>query len=82
MRKIIFSKRFMKIISGLQRKEQEFVYEELDKLERGDRNIDIKKISGKENLYRIRKGDYRIFFSIENNNIYIIKLEHRKEAYR
>lgn len=31
--------------------------------------------------YRFRVGDYRILFDIENNNIIILKVGHRKDIY-
>ena len=44
---------------------------------------DVKKLKGYE-FYRIRSGDYRIIYSIENKKlvILIIKVAHRKEVYR
>jgi mRNA interferase RelE/StbE len=41
------------------------------------------KLSGKE-LYRIRQGDYRIAYSIEDKDslIDIFKIGHRREIYR
>lgn len=41
------------------------------------------KLSGQER-YRIRQGDYRILYSIENEIlvVYVIKIGHRKEVYR
>ncbi|RYU94365.1 type II toxin-antitoxin system RelE family toxin [Emticicia agri] len=37
-----------------------------------------------EEVYRIRVGDYRAIYSIENNvlTIYILKVAHRKEVYQ
>lgn len=32
--------------------------------------------------YRFRIGDYRIVFDIENTNIVILRVGHRKEIYR
>jgi mRNA interferase RelE/StbE len=44
----------------------------------------VKKLSGNENLYRIRKGDYRIIYQIEDDVllIIIVLVGHRKEIYR
>ena len=41
------------------------------------------KLSGNDELYRVRQGNYRIIYSIEDNQlqIYIIKIGHRKDIY-
>jgi mRNA interferase RelE/StbE len=38
----------------------------------------------KEKLYRIRKGDYRIIYSVNHNiiTITILKIAHRSDAYK
>ena len=48
------------------------------------REFDIKKIEGSDNLYRVRIGIYRIFYSLDKNNkvIKIIDIETRQKAYR
>lgn len=42
------------------------------------------KLRGSINLYRIRYSDYRIIYSINNDElvILVIKVAHRKEVYR
>lgn len=42
-----------------------------------------KKLSGDEK-YRIRVGDYRILYEIEEEivTVYVVKVAHRKEVYR
>jgi mRNA interferase RelE/StbE len=41
----------------------------------------IKKIKGSKNDYRLRIGDYRVIFTLENKNITIHKIGHRKNIY-
>lgn len=43
----------------------------------------IQKLSGQER-YRIRQGDYRIVFSIQDNErtIWIVKVGHRRDVYK
>ena len=41
---------------------------------------DVKRLKG-TNLYRLRVGDYRVFFEIEQNRISILKIGHRKNIY-
>jgi mRNA interferase RelE/StbE len=42
----------------------------------------IKKIKGERFYYRYRIGDYRVGFKIEDNEVSILKVAHRKEIYR
>ena len=44
-------------------------------------NIDLKKLQGKPDRWRIRVGNYRIIFEKEKDYISIIAIKHRKEAY-
>jgi len=43
----------------------------------------VRKISDSENYYRIRIGDYRIIYEIDEKRkkINIFRIRHRKEAY-
>ena len=42
----------------------------------------LKKIKGDKNAYRIRVGDYRIGFFLEEDKIIFSRVLHRKEIYR
>ncbi|WP_017295216.1 type II toxin-antitoxin system RelE family toxin [Geminocystis herdmanii] len=42
----------------------------------------VKKIKGDDNAYRIRVGDYRIGFFLEEDKIIFSRVLHRKEIYR
>ena len=42
----------------------------------------IKKIKGERVYFRYRLGDYRVGFKIEDNEILILKVAHRKDIYR
>lgn len=43
---------------------------------------DIKKLTNFTPEYRLRVGDYRILFEIEDDKIVIYRIKHRKEVYR
>ena len=45
--------------------------------------LDIKKLKGFEALYRMRVGDYRVLYELNNNKLVIIvvKLGHRRDVY-
>ena len=42
----------------------------------------LKKLTGFDVYYRIRVGDYRIGVKIENDVIYFVVCEHRKDIYK
>ena len=44
----------------------------------------VKKLVGDDNLYRIREGDYRIIYTIEDRKlvVLVVKIGDRKEIYR
>jgi mRNA interferase RelE/StbE len=42
-----------------------------------------RKLTGEENVYRIRKGNYRILYEVHGNQltILVLKVAHRKNVY-
>lgn len=57
---------------------------EIGKLSQEPYPLNHKKLLGTEHIYRIRIGNYRVIYSIENNEliIEIIRVRHRKEVYK
>ncbi|KHO54965.1 MAG: plasmid stabilization system [archaeon GW2011_AR19] len=53
------------------------IYKKINELKQGFQSKDIKRIQG-ENKFRLRVGDYRVLFSLENDLITIWKIGHRK----
>ncbi|NOR69194.1 MAG: type II toxin-antitoxin system mRNA interferase toxin, RelE/StbE family [Methylomarinum sp.] len=56
----------------------------LKELEQNPRPNGCKKLTGSNNSYRIRTGDYRVVYSIFDDVLVIdiIKIGHRKEIYK
>ncbi len=56
----------------------------IENLKENPRNINVKKLIGRENEYTLRIGDYRVLFYIvdESKLIKISRVLHRREAYR
>lgn len=56
----------------------------LQELVKDSSNLDIKKMQGIEQTYRLRCGDYRVIFEVNKNivTILVISIAHRKEVYR
>jgi mRNA interferase RelE/StbE len=44
----------------------------------------VEKLSGSTSKYRVRKGDFRVVYSIEDNLliVYVVKVGNRKDVYR
>jgi len=55
----------------------------ITKLKNNPRPMNVWKIGGSENYYRIRVGDYRIVYEINDkeSKINILRIRHRKDAY-
>jgi len=43
---------------------------------------DIKRLTNFTPEYRLRVGDYRVLFEVEEKTIVIYRIRHRREAYR
>jgi mRNA interferase RelE/StbE len=46
------------------------------------KKVGYKKIKGRENTYRVRIGDFRVVFSIHENEIRVLKIGPRKGIYK
>jgi mRNA interferase RelE/StbE len=60
------------------------IVEQIDELEYNPRPSGCRKLHDFENKYRIRVGDYRILYSIndKDKNVIVHRIIHRREAYR
>jgi len=73
----------VKEIKKLPKRDLKKVLAKIGALSENPRPHDSVKLSGEEK-YRIRCGDYRIVYTIEDQVlvIYIVKVGHRREVYR
>lgn len=55
----------------------------INKIELMEDNLqgDVKKLTNFTPEYRLRVGDYRVLFEIENKTIVIYRIKHRSQAY-
>jgi len=81
--KIEIKRSAVKEVERLPRKDILAVLDKIKLLADDPRPNDCKKLSGQEK-YRIRCGDYRILYLIEDNIliVYVVKVGHRKDVYR
>lgn len=43
------------------------------------RNLDIKKLKGHQDIFRIRKGKIRIIFAKDKKDVFILAIDRRRE---
>ncbi|MGI0491877.1 type II toxin-antitoxin system RelE family toxin [Alkalinema pantanalense CENA528] len=60
----------------------QLTFEEILNAERLTDIPNIKKLKGYNNAYRIRVGNYRVGFWVENETIQFSRVLHRREIYR
>jgi mRNA interferase RelE/StbE len=70
-------------LEGLAKKELAKVLARIESLGENPRPAGAEKLAGVD-LWRIRQGDYRILYSIEDKllTVWIFKVGHRREVYR
>ena len=56
------------------------ILKKVEELSENPFSKDIKKLKGSED-FRLRVGDYRVIFSIEQGTIQILKVGHRRNIY-
>lgn len=76
--RIEYSKKAVKYINLSDKTTKKRLKESIEKLPFGD----IKKLKGATNGYRLRVGDLRVLFTMENDYIYIDNIIPRGQAYK
>jgi mRNA interferase RelE/StbE len=81
---ILFSSRAKKELLSLPNKVILSIESKIDDLTKEPRPSGCKKLKGSTNEYRIRIGDYRVIYTVEDivRIVSIIKIAHRKDVYR
>ena len=69
--KVLWSKDSKKQFFKLNLRFQEKVLDSLRRFSKGER-VDIKKLKGRQEEYRIRIGNYRIILTKKENNVFLI----------
>lgn len=75
---IEYSKKSVKYINCADKPTKKRLKEAIEKIPLGD----IKKLQGAVEGYRLRVGDLRILFTMEDNKIYIDNIIPRGQAYK
>lgn len=74
--------RAIKDLKNLQRQDSSRIADALERLQ-SDMTGDVKKLTNFSSEYRLRVGQFRVLFEIENGTrIVVYRVVHRREAYR
>lgn len=76
--RIEYSKKAVKYINSIDMTTKKRLKGAIEKIPLGD----IKRLQGVKDGYRLRIGDLRVLFSIENDTIYIDNILPRGQAYK
>jgi len=69
-----------KALKKFSSKENKLVKLILEKIKKSDfKDLKIKKLKARQNIYRIRKGNIRIIYRTENKKIIILTIEKRSD---
>jgi mRNA interferase RelE/StbE len=71
----------MKDLSRLDKKEATKILIKIESLESFPNVSSVKKLTNFIPPYRLRVGDYRILFDVENHLLTVYRIKHRSNAY-
>lgn len=80
---VLLKESVKKDIATIPRTDLQRIMERIGTLSDDPRPVGSEKLSGQER-YRIRQGNYRIVYSIEDREliVWVVKIGHRREVYR
>jgi mRNA interferase RelE/StbE len=67
-----------------QKKDRQRIVRQIRSLAANPRPVGCEKLSGQSDRYRVREGDYRIVYSVDDRSLVVnvVKIGHRKDVYR
>ena len=73
-----------KELRHLPRHEIPRIHQRIVELAANPRPHGVQKVAGAEDEYRVRQGDYRIVYHVDDaaREVTILRIRHRKDAYR
>jgi mRNA interferase RelE/StbE len=81
---IIITKSIQKQLDNLPSNIQERVYDKISQLAEEPRPDGVVKLKGYDNEYRVRIGDYRLVYEIQDEKliVLIIQCKHHRDVYK
>ena len=80
--KIVFTKRAAKDVSRLEPEVRERIRESLKRYSNDPLSHARKMVDPSLGTYRFRIGDHRVIFDLEDEEIVVLRVGHRREIYR
>ncbi|HLG19994.1 MAG TPA: type II toxin-antitoxin system RelE/ParE family toxin [Bdellovibrionota bacterium] len=82
--RIEFSRSAERQLKAVPRADQERIVRSILSLESNPFPSGVRKLSGYDDVFRIRVGTYRILYSVQGTHLLVIvlKIGHRKDVYR
>jgi mRNA interferase RelE/StbE len=82
--RIELARKAQKFLSSQSAIIQRQIGDKIDSLENNPRPAGCKRLQGNHDLYRVRTGDYRIIYTIKDNQllVLVVQIGHRREVYR
>lgn len=72
MYNIIIKKPAKKFIDKLPKNDKQRIMDAIEKLPDGD---NIKKLKGHDDIYRLRVGDFRILYTVNDNELIVVVID-------
>ena len=84
MYSVIIEKPALKSLAAIPDKDAKKIIKAIDELAKNTRPNGVKKLKGRDDFYRIKVGNYRVIYEINDEELVIVVVEigHRKEVYR
>lgn len=81
---IVFARSARKELEALSPPLVQRIFPRIENLAMSPRPHGCRKLEGEMNLWRIRIGDYRVIYSVNDDSriVDVIAIRHRREAYR
>ena len=81
--RLFFKKNAVKELRSVAHPYLRLIVQKIHSLQMHPRPVDAKILKGEDRYYRIRQGDYRIVYEINDKeqSVTVIKIGHRREVY-
>ena len=82
--KVVFKSSVEKDLKPLSKQQISSIFTKIENLSKEPFPYNSVKLTGADNLYRIRVGDYRVIYSVDraSSHVLIHYIRHRREVYR